>query len=126
MADKAKKAVQVLRRRSRNAPKTKKKVPAAAGSVGVKRAVDRLSETLAGIMEKGLSRIEIALDQMADRNMMLVIDESKIGAAVAKEISKQPAPKVEIPEREPVTYRATIERRGTQMVGALIEPVKGK
>jgi hypothetical protein len=77
-------------------------------------------------MTKGFDRVEKAIQRLTDRDTMLFIDDKKIGEAVARELKKLPAPKVEIPQREPATYRATIERRGNQMVGAIIEPVKGK
>jgi hypothetical protein len=52
-----------------------------------------------------------------------VIDEKKIGKAVADSI-KIPQQKITFPARKPVSYQATIQRRGKEMTGARIDPIE--
>lgn len=65
------------------------------------------------------------LKQIADKELSVEIDVSEIGETVAKAIRNLPKPELKLPERKPLSYRATIEqrdRRGDMMI-ARLEPI---
>ena len=85
---------------------------------------EKVVSAIGRLFEAAVARIEKAVEKVIDRpDPVVVIDEEKIGAAVARQFDKLPRQDIKFPERKPVSYRATIERRGNQMVGARIDPI---
>ena len=64
------------------------------------------------------------LKKIADKDFTVEVDAAEIGAAVGKEIRKIPAPKLEIPERKPLSYKASFERNSRgDMISARLDPI---
>lgn len=88
---------------------------------------DRTAVALNKMAESNRQRDEAlveALERVANNEVTVVLDAKAVGDAVGREISKMKAPVLNVPERKPQAYFATIERdsRG-RMSGARIEPV---
>jgi len=117
-----------LKKLSRRIAATKAKKPVVVGpviepDVEPERIVSEMKSQLLPEISGWVTRIETALKSLIAKDTVIKIDASEIGKAVGKEIAKMPKQKIVIPVREPVSYRATIERRGKEMIGALIEPI---
>jgi hypothetical protein len=67
------------------------------------------------------------LQKLVDKDISIELDAAAVGAAVGKEIRKMPAPVVKMPERKPLSYKATIQRnREGHMISAQLDPILEK
>lgn len=64
------------------------------------------------------------LQKLVDKDISVELDAAEVGAAVGKEIRKMPIPKIELPARKPISYKATIKRnREGHMIEARLDPI---
>lgn len=116
-----------LTKQKKSAPKKKpraKKTPTVDRSV--EKAIKESTVQISGALTLGLKSIGSKLDKLIKRPEAPQISPEMMEKAVAKGVEKIKMPELEVPERQPVSYRATIERRGKQMTGAIIEPIQRK
>lgn len=113
---------------TRRKAKGKKKRPKPTPMVdrSVEKAVKDSQVQITGALRVGFKNLESLLQKLLKRPETPQISPEILKQAVAEGIANMPEQKITFPAREPVAYRATIERRGKEMTGALIEPVKNK
>lgn len=104
-------------------PPKKKVTPRVDRSV--EKAIKASEVSISGALKIGFKSLEAQLKKILNRDDKVVaqIDDKLIEKAVVRGMEKAKPQKITFPAREPVTYRATIQRRGKEMTGALIEPV---
>ena len=93
----------------------------------VPKEEDKMTKALVRMDESNRQRDEAmieALERLTNHEVSVELDAKAVGDAVGREIKKMKPPVLQVPERKPQTYHATIERNSRgQMTGALIEPV---
>ena len=86
--------------------------------------IDGLSDEIKTSNELRDRATQELLSSLMKKGLPVTVDISAIAKAIGKEIGKMPAPVINVLPREPISYKATIERnRKGEMSGATIDPI---
>lgn len=88
------------------------------------KAVKSSQIAITGALTVGFKSLESLLRKILNRPETVPIDPETIKKAVAEGVAKLKPQKITFPAREPVSYQATIQRRGKTMIGARIDPIE--
>jgi hypothetical protein len=112
--------------RERKAAKPAKPKPVPRKDTSVEKAVKTMQEQISGALTIGFKKLDASLQKLIKRPEPAQVNPEQIEKAVERGVAKIKLPEITFPVREPVSYKATIERRGKEMTGALIEPITGR
>jgi len=91
------------------------------------KAVKTSQVAITGALTMGFKSIEALLQKLLKRPMPDPVNPEGLSKAVAEGVAEAMGnikpQKITFPARKPVSYQATIQRRGKTMTGALIEPI---
>ena len=86
--------------------------------------IDGLSDEIKTSNELRDRATQELLSSLMKKGLPVNVDINAIAKAIGKEIGKMPAPVINVLPREPISYKATIERnRKGEMSGATIDPI---
>lgn len=106
------------------ANKKKPNAPLPRVDTSVQRAVEGSGGAIVSALREGFASLQNLLGGILRAQEASLVDVERIGEVVAREIRNMPEPKVVLPERAPVSYRAVFERNASgAAVGARIDPV---
>ena len=106
------------------AKKAEKPKPTPQVDRSQEKAIKTSQVAITGALTVGFKKLESLLQKISKRPEPAPVDPEAIKKAVAEGMAKAKPQKITFPARKPVSYQATIQRRGNQMTGALIEPIE--